>query len=73
MNEPQHSRASRPSKKEVQKHKLKLIFNDKLEENDDNVDIEFYHGQGDSNRDQIDEINMNMISYEVPPKPLRKM
>ena len=43
--ETQNSRASRLSKKEVQKHKLKLKFNeDKVVENDDNPEIEFYHG-----------------------------
>ena len=73
LNEKQISTASRPSKKDLQKHKLKLKFNDKVEENEDHADIEFYHGQGDSNRDQIDEINMNMIRYEVPTKPQRKM
>lgn len=74
-DEVSNSRASRLSKKEVQKHKLNLKFDEKNAERDGspNPELEFYHGQGDSNRDQIDDINMNMIAYDAPPKPRRKI
>ena len=40
-------------------------------EEENNPDIEFYHGYGDSSRDQIDSLNMNVISYDKNP-PLHK-